>query len=102
MATSLEALNEEIATQSALFNKLRLSNENPALLEEVKTKLGELKKELGKAKAAAGTKDAGQKKERLLLKTAKVCIATFFFALFPHVIFTSALMYTGNARLWSS
>lgn len=81
MASSLNSLEGEIETQNALFNELRLSGSDPAGLEEVKKKLGELKKSLGQAKAkaaadgatASGSKEvAGKKKERILLKTAKV------------------------------
>ncbi|KAE9407866.1 histidyl-tRNA synthetase [Gymnopus androsaceus JB14] len=80
MASSLSTLEQEIQSQNALFNELRLSGTNPAGLEEVKKKLGELKKSLGQARKAAaaessagsGTKDAaGKKKDRILLKTAK-------------------------------
>ena len=68
-----EAINAEIATQTELFNKLRLENAEPAALEETRKKLGELKKSLALLKnAAGGSKDAGKKKERLLLKTPKV------------------------------
>jgi histidyl-tRNA synthetase len=71
MATA-ESLNQEIAQQTTLFNELRLQNAEPAAVEEAKKKLGELKKSLGAlTKAAGGSKDA-KKKERLLLKTAKV------------------------------
>ena len=71
MATA-ESLNQEIAQQTTLFNELRLQNAEPSAIEETKKKLGELKKSLGAlTKAAGGGKDA-KKKERLLLKTAKV------------------------------
>lgn len=82
MASSLATLQQEIETQSALSNELRLSGSDPAGMEEVKKKLGELKKSLGQAKAkaaessattSADTKDvATKKKDRILLKTAKV------------------------------
>ncbi|KIK68467.1 hypothetical protein GYMLUDRAFT_54097 [Collybiopsis luxurians FD-317 M1] len=80
MASSIETLEREIDSQTALFNQLRLSGSDPAGLEEVRKKLGELKKSFGqakvKAKAAAdgtaGSKDASEKKkDRILLKTAK-------------------------------
>ncbi|KAJ3746685.1 histidine-tRNA ligase [Lentinula detonsa] len=79
MASSLD-LEREIETQNALFNELRLSGSDPAGLEEVKKKLGELKRSLGQAKAktaadgsaASGSKDAAAKKKgRILLKTPK-------------------------------
>ena len=73
MAT-IEALNAEIAQQSTLCQTLVKQNGDPSALEDAKKKLGELKKSLGVlTKAAGGGKDA-KKKERLLLKTAKVCI----------------------------
>ena len=72
MAT-IESLNAEIAQQNSLCQALVKQNGDPSALEEAKKKLGELKKSLGVlTKAAGGGKDA-KKKERLLLKTAKVC-----------------------------
>lgn len=72
MAT-IESLNAEIAQQNTLCQTLVKQNGEPSALEEAKKKLGELKKSLGVLnKAAGGGKDA-KKKERLLLKTAKVC-----------------------------
>ncbi|KAJ3715158.1 hypothetical protein C8R42DRAFT_590559 [Lentinula raphanica] len=80
MASSLDALEREIETQNALFHELRLSGSDPAGLEEVKKKLGDLKRSFGQAKAkaagdssaASGSKDgAAKKKERILLKTPK-------------------------------
>jgi histidyl-tRNA synthetase len=68
MATA-ESLNQEIAQQTTLFNELRLRNAEPSAIEETKKKLGELKKSLGALTKAAG---GGKKKERMLLKTAKV------------------------------
>ncbi|KAL0581333.1 Cytoplasmic and mitochondrial histidine tRNA synthetase [Marasmius crinis-equi] len=72
---SLQSLEEELATHNAKYNELRLKPDtDPAALEEVRKKLGELKKTIGQAKAAAGGgKDAEKKKERerMLLKTAK-------------------------------
>ena len=72
----LVQLEEEIAKQKALFNELR--SKTPAgspELEDAKKKLGELLKALGLSKSKGDApKDAagGKKKERLLLKTAKV------------------------------
>jgi hypothetical protein len=75
-----ESLTAEIAQQQALFNELRLQNIDALAIDAAKKKLGELKKSLaaiGKAEGNAGgvggseSKD-GKKKERLLLKTAKV------------------------------
>lgn len=71
MATA-ESLNQDIVQQTTLLNALRLQNAEDSAVEEAKKKLGELKKSLGAlTKAAGGGKDA-KKKERLLLKTAKV------------------------------
>ena len=73
MASEEVSLTQQIADQTALFNKLKLENSDPSLLEEAKKKLSELKKTLNLSKNASGDgKDAGKKKERLLLKTAKV------------------------------
>jgi len=80
--STAQSLAAEITQQTALVNELRLQNTDPTTLDAAKKKLGELKKTLGaiaKAKAeassgAAGTSDNkdGKKKDRLLLKTAKV------------------------------
>lgn len=70
MAT-IESLNAEIAERSALFNDARKQGADPAIIEEHKVKLGELKRALGQLMGASGSKDA-KKKDRLLLKTAKV------------------------------
>src|ERR1700754_2623855 len=73
---SLQSLEEELAMQNKKYNDLRLKPDtDPATLEQVWKKLGELKKTIGQARAApGGGKDAEKKKERerLLLKTAKV------------------------------
>jgi hypothetical protein len=70
---SLGSIEEEIAKQSARYNELRLQpNGDPVALEEVRQKLGELKKTLGQAKAAAGGGKKKEERDRLLLKTAKV------------------------------
>lgn len=69
MATA-ESLSAEIEEQTKLFNKLRLENAEPAAMEDVRKRLGELKKALGQLNAQAG--GSGKKKERLLLKTPKV------------------------------
>jgi len=68
----MESVNQEITRQTALLNELRLSHAEPPALEDAKKKLGELKKTFAALKIAAGGKDAGKKRERLLLKTAKV------------------------------
>lgn len=74
--STAQSLAAEITQQTALVNKLRLQNTDPTALDAAKKKLGELKKTfgaIGKA-VAAGTSDSkdGKKKDRLLLKTAKV------------------------------
>lgn len=74
------SLAEEITQQTALVNELRLQNTDATVLDAAKKKLGELKKTLGaigkqeSASGLAGTSDSkdGKKKDRLLLKTAKV------------------------------
>ena len=72
MATE-ESLTQEIQQQSALVNKLKADGAEAAAIDDAWKKLGELKKSLGALKKEAGSgKDSGKKKERLLLKTAKV------------------------------
>ena len=71
--SSADSITQELTKQTALFNELRLQNVEPSVLDEAKKKLGELKKSLALLKGAGGSKDAGKKRERLLLKTAKVC-----------------------------
>lgn len=72
MATTAEELNQEIAQQSALLNDLRKQQADAEAVDEVKKKLGELKKTLSQVKG--GSKEDSKKKERLLLKTPKVSI----------------------------
>lgn len=69
---SPDSLEQEIAQQSALFNELRLKNAEASVQDEAKKKLGDLKKSLALLKGSGGSKDAGKKRERLMLKTAKV------------------------------
>lgn len=71
MAT-LESLNQEIAAQSAHLVELRKQQAEGSIMDEAKKKLGELKKSLALLQGAGGSRDASKKKERLLLKTAKV------------------------------
>lgn len=78
MAT-VESLTQEIAEHSALFNDARKQGADAAIIEEHRQKLAELKKTLGQLKHAAGAKDAGKKRDRLLLKTAKVRRRVFNF-----------------------
>ena len=79
-ATSLAA---EIDRQKALYNDLRINPATPvAALEQAKKQLGDLqralgvlkKKEVKKDGVEQDSKDPTKKKERLLLKTAKVGI----------------------------
>ena len=73
MAATEESLTQEISEQSTLVAKLKSDSSAVVALEEAKKKLAELKKNLNLMKnAASGGRDAGKKKERLLLKTAKV------------------------------
>jgi len=77
---SVSELEAEIATQTARFNELRLAKQP---LDEAKQTLSELKKALALAKNAGKPKEEKKKaegepegdkkkKERILLKTAKV------------------------------
>ncbi|KAI0368941.1 histidyl-tRNA synthetase [Pilatotrama ljubarskyi] len=71
---SPDALANEITAQSNLLNDLRKQQADPALVEEAKKKLGDLKRSLAllqNANAAAGGSKEGKKKERMLLKTPK-------------------------------
>ncbi|KAI0053810.1 histidyl-tRNA synthetase [Auriscalpium vulgare] len=70
MATA-ESVQAELTQQTEIFNKLRLDNAEPAVLEDTRKRLAELKKSLAALKNASGGKDGGKKKERLLLKTPK-------------------------------
>lgn len=74
MAT-LQELDASIAEKSALFNQLkaRADPSEAAELEAVRVKLGELKKSRGALIQASGGGGKDKKRERLLLKTAKVC-----------------------------
>ena len=68
---TVESLNKEIAERTALWTEAKKTGADAAVVEEHRVKLGELKKALGQLQAGAGGKD-GKKRERLLLKTAKV------------------------------
>jgi hypothetical protein len=74
--SSTESINQEIAQQTALFNELRLQKADSTAIDEAKKKLGDLKRSLallgGNSASGSGSKDAGKKRERLLLKTGKV------------------------------
>ena len=64
---SIQALNEEIAQLSSQLTDLRKQNAEASIVEEVKKKLGELKKTV--AMQTGASKDSGKKKERILLKS---------------------------------
>lgn len=100
MATA-ESLNQEIAQQNILVKELGLQNAEASALEEAKKKLGELKKSLGTlTKAAGGGKDT-KKKERLLLKTAKVSLPRSISVLARLTrCDTLCSMIIGNTGLW--
>ncbi|OSD00881.1 histidyl-tRNA synthetase [Trametes coccinea BRFM310] len=71
---NLEALASEVAAQSSLLNDLRKQQADPALVEEAKKKLGDLKRNLAllqNANAGSSGSKEGKKKERMLLKTPK-------------------------------
>ena len=70
MAT-VESLAAQIAEQSALLNDLRKQQAEGPEVEEVKKRLGELKRTLGQM-SGGSSKEGGKKKERILLKTPKV------------------------------
>jgi len=72
---TLQELDTAIAKQSALFNQLKAKADptDAVQLEAARVKLGELKKSRGALLRAAGAGNKDKKKERLLLKTAKVC-----------------------------
>lgn len=72
MAT-VQSLNHEITQQSALLADLRKQQAEASIVEEAKKKLGELKKSLASLDGGS-SKDGGKKKERILLKTPKVCL----------------------------
>jgi hypothetical protein len=93
MASTLDALNAELAQQTELFNRLRVDNSDPAALEESRRRLGEIKRELAALKPSG--KDA-KKKERLLLKTPKVRTSTT-----RRRYFMDRMDPPGHARLWS-
>lgn len=96
----IEQLNLDVAQQQTLFNDLRAKHAaGSPELEEARKKLSELKMALGKAKGRASASAevaGGKKKERLLLKTAKVRI-------FVHIVFTIAdesRRAIGHKGLW--
>lgn len=71
----MDSLQQEIEQQTQLLNDLRKQNAASELVGEAKKKLSDLKRLQAPSKGAGGAKDSGEKKrERLLLKTAKVCL----------------------------
>jgi len=94
---STEQLERDVAQQQVLFNELRISpTAGSSELNEAKKKLSQLKMELGKAKGKAGSPvDGGKRKERLLLKTAKVR-GTKFGPLMTHYISQGTRDYGPN------
>lgn len=66
-----DSLTAEIAQATSALNDLRLQNADASSIDAAKKRLGELKKTMAAMNSAGGSKDAGKKKERLLLKTAK-------------------------------
>jgi histidyl-tRNA synthetase len=69
-----DSLTAEIAQATGTLNELRLQNADASSIDAAKKRLGELRKTMAAMNSAGGSKDAGKKKkERLLLKTAKVC-----------------------------
>ncbi|KAG2746751.1 histidyl-tRNA synthetase [Suillus brevipes Sb2] len=66
-----DSLTAEITQATGTLNDLRLQNADAASIDAAKKRLGELKKAMAAINSAGGSKDAGKKKERLLLKTAK-------------------------------
>jgi hypothetical protein len=93
MAT-LESLEQEIVQQSALYSRLKTQNDSPDAVEEARLKLGELKKSRGALIQAAGSGSKDKKKDRLLLKTAKVRVQL-------SLQITQINRGIGHARLWS-
>jgi histidyl-tRNA synthetase len=99
----IPSLEQKIAEQSAIYNDLKQSGSDPAAMDTAHKALGELKRALGKAKSAASggkAKDKEKEKEaakdRILLKTAKVCRSSIrTHSEFHHPIIT------GHKRLWS-
>ena len=72
---TIQELDAAIAEQSTLFNQLKAKADTAeaAELEDARVKLGELKKSRGALLKAAGAGSKDKKRDRLLLKTAKVC-----------------------------
>ncbi|KAF5381598.1 hypothetical protein D9615_005532 [Tricholomella constricta] len=71
MSPDPDAIQLEIEQQKARFNDLRKQGAAQELVDEAKKSLGDLQRALALAKGGAAGKDAGKKRERLMLKTAK-------------------------------
>jgi histidyl-tRNA synthetase len=80
--TSADSIDSEITQQTALLNELRLQKADSSAIDGVRQRLSELKRSQAVSRTEAGSsKDvlaASKKKERLLLKTAKVKIIGLF------------------------
>lgn len=73
--TTAESLTADIQAKNSLIQELRKQQADSPALEQARKELGELKKSLALlqgAGSAKDAKDAGKKRERLLLKTPKV------------------------------
>lgn len=93
-----KALSAAITEQTQRLNDLRLSKvQDQAVIDEAKKKLSELKKTLGELnRGAAGPKEDVKKRERLLLKTAKVSLVV----LISNPDLTEK-KYAGYSGLWT-
>lgn len=95
MATTEASLAQSIEEQSVLVTKLKADNADAVSIEDARKRLAELKKSLNLLKLAATSgKDTGKKKERLLLKTAKVRKGFVCMDFWPNCS-------SGHARLWT-
>jgi hypothetical protein len=73
MESNMDSLQQEIKQQTERFNDLRKLNVAAERIREAREKLSDLKRLHALSKGADAGKDSGGKKrERLLLKTAKV------------------------------
>lgn len=97
-----QALSAAIAEQTQRLNDLRLSRvQDQAAIDEAKKRLSELKKTLGELKrGAAGPKEDIKKRERLLLKTAKVSLIELVSNSRPNRDGTCRELGTSDPRKW--
>ena len=77
------SLQEEVAQQKALLRDLQNQKADAALIEEAKKKLGDLQRAFALQQNASGAGGSNKKKERILLKTPKVCRTSVFNAAHP-------------------